>query len=165
MLRRYALILKRIYAMTELTWSNVRNKREQCVEFAACHENFAWRKHHSSRFGQLKNQAKKCADDSLSRAFISEQDSIPLLFSSGNRVLERNPEYGTPKFAVVWYADEDWAILCTRSEATLIASSEIRDFKRTKEGAQGKLAFLTGLWESSDPSLRRPLTEVATIIA
>jgi hypothetical protein len=111
--------------MNTLSWSSVRNKPNQCAEFAACHENFAWRKHHSSRFGQLKGKNKGCASDSLSRAFNSDKDSISLLFTDGNRTLNEHPEYGRPLFVVVWYEDEDWAILCTQNEAALISSGLI----------------------------------------
>jgi hypothetical protein len=151
--------------MPKLTWSLVKNLPNQCAEFAACHENFAWRKHHSSRFGQLKGGQKKCADDSLSRAFRSDQDSIPLLFGEGNRVMKNNPEYGRPVFVAVWYEGEQWAILCTSSEATLISTSDISEFKRSKERAAERISFLRRLWEASDPKLRIPLSSVGERIA
>jgi len=151
--------------MPELTWSLVKKLPNQCAEFAACHENFAWRKHHSSRFGQLKSGQKKCADDSLSRAFGSAQDSVPLLFGEGNRVMKKNPKYGRPLFAAVWYEGEQWAILCTASEATLVPTSEISEFKRSKEGAAEKIAFLRRLWEASNLALRIPLLSVGERLA
>ncbi len=55
--------------MADLTWSNVRNKEEECAEFAAVHVGFAWRKHHSSRFGQLK-KAQRNARITVSRVHL-----------------------------------------------------------------------------------------------
>lgn len=101
----------------------------------------------------------------MSRAFTLKQDSIPLLFSVGNRVMKAHPEYGAPKFVVVWYTDEDWAILCTANEATLIHASTIREFKRQEAGAQDRMNFLSNLWESADSSLKKPLMEVVNAIA
>jgi hypothetical protein len=151
--------------MQEMNWSMVRNLPDRCTEFAACHEDFGWRKHTSWRFGQLRNSHKKCADDSLTRAFTSEQDSIPLLFGEGNRVMKKNAQYGRPLFVVVWYEGEEWAILCTASEATIIKSSEISDFKRSKEGVTERVAFLRRLWDASDSAQRIPLLTVANRIA
>ncbi len=51
--------------MIDLSWDQVRNKPSQCVKFAAVHDNFAWRKHHASKFGLLKNQQARCADDTF----------------------------------------------------------------------------------------------------
>jgi hypothetical protein len=152
--------------MKEISWDLVSNKPDQCAEFAAVHEFFAWRKHHASRFGLLKKSKKKCADDSLSRAFESREDSIPALFSpEGNRVLKDHPEYGRPVFAVVWYADEEWAILCTADEATLINSSLISSYRRQKEGAQKRRREIQELWDLSPISLRKPLNSVASFIS
>jgi hypothetical protein len=150
----------------ELSWKRVENKPEQCAELAAVHEHFAWRKHHSSRFGLLKNQKSRCANDSLSRAFESLQDSVLELFSpAGNRTLRDHPEYGPPKFAVVWYQNEDWAILCTATEAVLIDSSRISGYPRKKEGAAERIAVVQELWDSCSASLRIPLARVQQHIA
>lgn len=152
--------------MTDLTWSNVRNKEDECAEFAAVHECFAWRKHHSSRFGQLKKGPKKCADNSLSRAFTSDEDSIHQLFSlHGNRTLRDNPDYGSPKYAVVWYSTEPWAILCTAHEAVLIPTSAISEYKRVREGAEERIQVMQRLWDSAESSLKVPLSQVAGLIA
>lgn len=152
--------------MTNLTWSNVRNKMEECAEFAAVHTDFAWRKHHSSKFGQLKKGPKKCADNSLSRAFTSDEDSTHQLFSAdGNRTLRDHPDYGSPKYAVVWYSSEPWAILCTPEEAVLIPASEISDYKRVRSGARERIQVMQSLWDASEHSLRVPLSQVAELIA
>lgn len=148
--------------MLELSWSMVSNKPNKCAEFAAVHENFAWRKHHASRFGQLKNQNQKCADDSLSRAFTSSDDSILKLFSpEGNRTLKIHPEYGKAKFALVWYKDEDWAILCTSQEAVLIHSNLISNLKRIEKGAKKRIIETQKIWDSSNQNLKFPLSRVA----
>lgn len=153
--------------MTDLAWNRVRNKPSQCAEFVVCHENFAWRKHHTSRFGQLKNnRQRRCADDSLSRAFESAGDSVLTLFSpNGNRTLRDHPEYGLPLFAVVWYEDEDWAILCTSTEAVLIRSTEISGYRRQVHGASVRIQVIQHIWNASDPSLRVPLRQVSARIA
>jgi hypothetical protein len=152
--------------MPQFSWSDVRNKENECAEFAAVHSNFAWRKHHSSRFGQLKNNTKKCADDSLSRAFSSDLDSIRQLFSpEGNRTLRDHPEYGPPKFALVWYESERWAILCTENEAVLVSREEVSSFKRVQEGASERIRLIQSLWDSSDQSTKVSLTQVAALIA
>ncbi len=151
--------------MTELSWSRVSNKPAQCAEFAAVHENFAWRKHQASRFGLPKNKNAKCADDSLSRAFTSDKDSIfKLLSPEGNRTLRDHPEYGRPKFAVVWYEDEDWAILCTANEATLIESSRISEYAREEEGAPERIRVIQEIWDSTEQSLKLPLSQVSSHI-
>ena len=152
--------------MAELSWSRVSNKPSQCAEFAACHENFAWRKHTNRvhKFGWLKDQ-QECANDSLLRAFTSDKDSIPLLFSSeGNRTMREHPDYGLPRFVLVWYDDEDWAILCTSNEAVLIQSSQIANYVRQREGAQDRLRVIQRIWEATDPSLRIPLNRVKEYI-
>lgn len=152
--------------MTELAWNRVSNKSAECAEFVAIHENFAWRKHHSSRFGQLKNKQQKCADDSLSRAFSSDNDSVLQLFSpEGNRTLRENPGYGRPKFAIVWYKKENWAILCTATEATLIESNRISSYRREEGGANERIREIQAIWDSSDQSLRLPLNQVSSRIA
>lgn len=151
--------------MTELSWSRVRNKPSQCAEFAVCHDNYAWRKHHASKFGRLKNQRQLCASDSLSRAFTSDEDSILRLFSEvGNRTMRAHPEYGRPHFAIVWYDDEKWAILCTPNEAVLIQSSQIAGYGRKSEGVQARLRVIRRIWDASDQSLRIPLNQVITLL-
>lgn len=134
--------------MTELSWELVRDKPNQKAEFAACHDNFAWRKHHASRFTRLSN------------AFHSKQDSIPILFSGGNRTSREHPEYGEPRFAVVWYDDEDWAILCDSREAVLIPAEDIRKFKRQEERASERIQYIRGLFDLVSENLRRPLGNV-----
>jgi len=152
--------------VAELSWGAVSNKVATCAEFAAVHENFAWRKHHSSRFGLQKNQKGKSANDSLSRAFSSAEDSVLQLFSpEGNRTLRDHPKYGSPKFAVVWYKDETWAILCTSSEAVLIESGRISNLPRQEEGAGEIILMMQELWSASDPTLRISLSQVLQRIA
>jgi hypothetical protein len=152
--------------VTQLSREAVSNKVATCAEFAAVHENFAWRKHHNSRFGLLKNQKGKCANDSLSRAFRSAEDSVLQLFSpEGNRTLRDHPNYGQPKFSLVWYEDEDWAILCTPNEAKLIESSPISNLPRKEDGAADRVRMMQELWGSSDPALRIPLDQVLQRIA
>lgn len=147
--------------MTRLSWSIVRNKPAECCEFAVVHEGFAWRKHHSSKFGLLRGQNQRCANDSLSRAFASAEDSVAQLFSpEGNRVIRIHPEYGRPRFSVVWYASEEWAILCTAAEATLIESRLISGFPRCEAGSRERICLIQRIWDSSDPSLRVPLNQV-----
>ncbi|MCF6282580.1 MAG: hypothetical protein L3J28_10320 [Candidatus Polarisedimenticolaceae bacterium] len=122
------------------------------------------RKHHASRFGLLKNKKSKCADDSLSRAFTSNEDSIHKLFSpEGNRTLRDHPNYGRPIFAVVWY--EDWAILCTSQEAVLIQSDHICNYSRKEDGAHERIREIQRLWETSEQSLKLPLNQVNENIA
>ena len=107
--------------MTILSWDNVRNLPVKPLEFAANHENFAWRKHSGgSRFGMLRNDPQKYANDSLTRSFESNKDSIPLLLSSQNRVVHNHPEYGQVRFIAVWYDGEPWAILCNPYEAIVM---------------------------------------------
>jgi hypothetical protein len=150
----------------QLSWQAMSNKVATCAEFAAVHENFAWRKHHASRFGLLKKQKAKCANDSLSRAFRSAEDSVLQLFSpEGNRTLRDHPKYGQPKFAVVWYEGEDWAILCAPNEATLIESSRISQLPRKENGAAERIRMMQELWRASDPALRIPLDQVLQRIA
>ena len=152
--------------MVRLSWCLVRNKPAECVEFAVVHENFAWRKHHSSRFGLLKNQQQRCANDSLSRAFASTNDSVIQLFcTEGNRTLRQHPEYGRPMFSVVWYASEEWAILCTETEATLIESRLISTYPRAEAGAHNRVEVMQRLWASTDESLKVPLGHVLMRIA
>jgi len=79
--------------------------------------------------------------------------------------MKKNPKYGRPLFAAVWYEGEQWAILCTASEATLVPTSEISEFKRSKEGAAEKIAFLRRLWEASNLALRIPLLSVGERLA
>jgi hypothetical protein len=147
--------------MRNMCWNMARNKPLQALEFAAVHDNFAWRKHSSSsRFGVLKNNPQKYANDSLSRAFESEEDSIPQLFLGNNRVVRAKPEYGSARFAVVWYSDEEWAILCNSQEATIIEASLISGFKREKDGAAERINFLQRLFERVEPSVRIPLYQV-----
>lgn len=134
--------------MTELSWELVRDKPNQKAEFASCHDNFAWRKHHASRFIQLSN------------AFHSKKDSILILFSGGNRTSREHPEYGEPRFAVVWYEDEDWAILCDPREAVLIPAEDIRKFKRQKDGASERIQYIRRLFDLASENLRRQLGNV-----
>lgn len=148
-----------------MNWDRVKNKPFQPLEFAAVHDNFAWRKHHSSRFGVLKSKGQKYASDSLSRAFKSELDSIPQLFVGRNRVSRENPDYGPARFAVVWYEDEEWAILCTPKIAALINSSLITGFKRERDGAQQRMRFLEGVLANVEISEKIPLSEVVIRIA
>tara|TARA_R110000744_G_scaffold359009_1_gene466211 strand:- start:1913 stop:2371 length:459 start_codon:yes stop_codon:yes gene_type:complete len=152
--------------MSNITWSDVCNKENECAEFSAVHTDFAWRKHYSSKFGQIKSSTKKCADNSLSRAFATNEDSIHQLFSpNGNRTLKDHPEYGLPKFAMVWYSSEPWAILCTSNEAVLIPTVEISSYKRVKEGAHDRIQRMQRLWDASETALKIPLSQVAGHVA
>lgn len=101
----------------------------------------------------------------MTRAFASDRDGILVLFAGGNRVMQDHPEYGMPRFAVVWYEDEDWAILCSPTEAALIPSAEIADFPRQRERAAERVQAVQRIWDESDRTLRIPLTEVARRIA
>ena len=125
-----------------MSWERVRNNPYQALEFAAVHDNFAWRRHHASRFGVLRGKAQKYASDSLSRAFESELDSIPKLFKGVNRISHEHPEYGRARFAVVWYEGEEWALLCTPNVAAIIESSLVSEFKREKKNADQMVQYL-----------------------
>lgn len=151
--------------MTILCWNLVRNLPVRPLEFAANHENFAWRKHAASRFGILKNHPQRYASDSLRRAFQSEKDSILLLFSNQNRVIRANPEYGAAKFIAVWYEGEPWAILCNHQEAIVIDSTLISNFPRQVENAPERYSYLLNIWGRSQNSDRVPLNQVAEHIA
>lgn len=148
-----------------MSWDRIKNKPAQALEFAAVHDDFAWRKHHASRFGVLKNARRKYADDSLSRAFESNVDSIPHLFSGSNRVSQENPEYGAARFVVVWYDDEEWAILCNPTTAAIIKSASISEFKREKKGAADRIRYMQRLMDEAEASDKLSLTKVASRIS
>ncbi|MFP8966118.1 hypothetical protein ACKC9G_06045 [Pokkaliibacter sp. CJK22405] len=154
-------------------WNVIKNNENECLEFAAVHEHFAWRKHAASRFGVLKNPKdgeNKYASDSLYRAFSSNKDSIQKLFSEeGNRTYKKNPEYGLPIYAVVWYESENWAILCNKDYAVLCSSEEIKKFKRAKdnndvENKKDVLETINYLWNSSVEENKISLSKIVEII-
>jgi hypothetical protein len=152
--------------MNKLSWEYVRNKPAKCAELAAIHENFAWRKHGASKFGRPRKKNLPCADNSLSRAFTSNEDSILKLFSDeGNRTTKDHPEYGRPVFAIVWYKDDKWAILCTENEAVLIHSNKVDHYSRKEEGALERIREFEVLWNNSEQSLKIPLDQVSMLIS
>ena len=79
--------------------------------------------------------------------------------------MREHPEYGLPKFAIVWYSSEPWAILCTATEAVLIPTLEISGYKRKKEDANDRIQTMQRLWNASETSLRVPISQVADRIA
>ncbi len=75
-----------------------------------------------------------------------------------------HPEYGRPRYDVVWYKDEGWAILCTPNEAVLIKSSKIANCTCQREGADERLGIVSGIWNSSEHSLRVSMNQVSELI-
>lgn len=150
--------------MTILSWNLVRNLPVKPLEFAANHENFAWRKHAASRFGILKSDPQKFASNSLTRAFQSDKDSISLLLSNRNRVIQAHPEYGQAKFIAIWYDGEPWAILCNQHGAIVIDSSLVSTIPRQTENASERYEYLLEIWERSGNSDRLPLDQISSYI-
>lgn len=150
--------------MTILSWDLVRNLPVKPLEFAANHEHFGWRKHAASRFGILKGDPRRFASDSLTRAFQSGKDSISLLLSNRNRVIQNHPEYGQANFVSVWYDSEPWAILCNQHGAIVIDSSLVSAIPRQIENADERYEYLLEIWERSNNSDRLPLAQVCSHI-
>lgn len=137
---------------TNFDWSNVVDRRDEKVEFGACHENYAWRPH------KIANHKFS----SLSNAFDSETNSIRLLLqhANGNQNARSYQERGRALFAVVWYPDTDWAVLCNSRYATLVPSAELKILPKNKShdsAVEARLRSLFGaspteLWRALDPS-------------
>lgn len=134
---------------TALHWENVIDRRNEKVEFGACHENYSWRPH-------TKPQHKYA---SLSNAFNFKKNSIRLLLQhpEGNLNARKYRERGRALFAAVWYTNTDWAILCNSRHATLVPSAELKSLADNKSHDSAIEAMLHSLFEASPAELRKEL--------
>ena len=97
---------------TTLSWNNVVNIEEKLVEFVACHELMAWRRHEGCGPDRFRN---------LERATTLKQNCARLLLSpKGNANAKKHSGRGQASHVAVWYADQPWAILMNKQEGTLV---------------------------------------------
>lgn len=134
-----------------LSWNNVVNIEEKLVEFVACHEFMAWRRHSGvgrDRFRKLQNAINS-----------SGNGARPLLQSpKGNTNAKKHPERGPANHVAVWYSDQPWAILMNKQEVTLVPASQIRAIGDGDTGSSAAVrAKFEQLFEASPVELRRPL--------
>lgn len=135
-----------------LSWNSVVNINERLVEFVACHEFMAWRRHGEgeSRGGRFYN---------LKNAITSPGNGArPLLQSpKGNNNHKHYDHRGPANHVAVWYAGQPWAILMNKQEVTLVPSSQIRAIDGDTRSSAAVRAKFERLFESSPAELRRPL--------
>ena len=134
-----------------LSWNNVVNIEEKLVEFVACHEFMAWRRHEGCGPDRFRN---------LERAITFKQNCARLLLQSpkGNANQKKYMGRGPANHVAVWYADQPWAILMNKEEVTLVPASQIRAIGDGNTGSSAALrAKFEQLFEASPVELRRPL--------
>ena len=134
-----------------LNWTQVVDRRDDLVEFAACHENYAWRPH--------SNRLHKYT--SLFNAFNSAENSLRLLLQSanGNKNSRNYEDRGRALFAAVWYSDTNWGILCNRRYATLVPARELQSLSRAKTHDSEIEEILASLFEASPLELWKELDD------
>lgn len=136
-----------------LSWNNVVNIEGRLVEYVACHELKAWRRH-----GEGESQGGRFYD--LKNAITSSGNGArPLLQSRvGNTNHKKYRSRGPANHVAVWYADQPWAILMNKQEATLVPASQMRAIGDGDTGSSAAVrAKFEQLFEASLAELRRPL--------
>ncbi len=129
-----------------LSWKNVVNVKERPVQFVACHDFFAWRRH--------------CDFQDLESALTKGSNSSRLLLQSeqGNANHKNHKERGSASHVVLWYTDKPWAILMNKNEITLVSKADIQAIENEQlTSTKAVRAKLDQLFEGSPVELRHPL--------
>ncbi len=136
-----------------LSWNNVTCIKGRIVEFVACHEFMAWRRHghgesQGGRFHDLKNAITSSGNGA--RSLLQSQN--------GNANHKNYQIRGPASHVAVWYADQPWAILMNKEEVTLVLASQV--VEAGQASPQSSIAVRTRLdqlFKASPVELRRVL--------
>lgn len=134
-----------------LSWERVVDVEDQLVEFVACHEFMALRRHMGGvgRFRSLKNAITSTANGA--RTLLQRP--------GGNNNHKNYQERGDANHVAVWYENSYWAILMNKEQATLVPKTAILAIANgnTHTSPAKMRAMLVQLFEESPMGLRRAL--------
>ncbi len=134
-----------------LNWLQVVDRPTERLEFGACHVNLAWRRHKTP---QSKFMGLESAFSTSSHRLTKLLQAVDSNYNARN-----HPERGQALFAAVWFTDSSWAILCSPTHATLVASQSLASIPELKTRDDQTVEALRVLFEASPIELRRPLCD------